>query len=153
MEWFAMEMDRRSFVIAGAAMAAYCWVREVPAVAAAPSGPVEVGTVDDFKSEGVVDKFAKSNRILLIRKGDRLWATDATCTHRNCVIKPVSGELRCPCHGSRFDLAGGVTKGPARATLPRYGIALRPDGKIVVDPSQKFDPSQWEDPRSFVRMS
>ena len=150
-----MEINRRQFVIATAATAAVAAVCAcTPEIAvAASSSPVDVGTVDDFKSDGVVDKFARSNRILLIRKGDRLYATSATCTHRECVIKPVAGDLRCPCHGSRFDLDGGVTRGPAKATLPRYAIALNGGGKIVVDPSQKFEQSQWDDPRSFVKVS
>src|SRR4051794_40309276 len=115
-----MDMNRRQFVIASSSAAAAACACCSEFADAATSGPIEVGTAEDFKSDGVVEKFARSNRVLLIRKAQRLYATDATCTHRNCVIKSVQGELRCPCHGSRFDLDGGVTKGPARSGLPRY---------------------------------
>jgi Rieske Fe-S protein len=145
-------MNRRQFVVISAAAAAACACAPELA-AAAPGGTVDVGTADDFKSDGAVDKFAKTNRILVIRQGERLYATTATCTHRNCVIKPVAGDLRCPCHGSRFDLAGTVTRGPAKAPLPRYAISTDASGRIFVDTSQKFDQTQWEDPRSFVKLT
>ncbi|MEJ2132907.1 MAG: ubiquinol-cytochrome c reductase iron-sulfur subunit [Gammaproteobacteria bacterium] len=51
------------------------------------------------------------------------------CTHLSCAPRPVRptesddvldhGGFRCPCHGSRFDLAGRVLSGfPAPANLP-----------------------------------
>ena len=151
-----MNINRREFAIATAALAA-CVCSGVGLDSAcaivAPSSPVDVGAAGDYPSDGAVDKFARSNRIIVIRKGDRLYATAATCTHRECIVKPVQGELRCPCHGSRFDLEGAVTKGPARAPLPRYAIAINSAGRILVDPSQKFDQSQWDDPRSFVKIA
>jgi nitrite reductase/ring-hydroxylating ferredoxin subunit len=114
---------------------------------------VDVGTAADFPHDGVFDRFAKSNRVMLVRKGDRLYAANATCTHKNCVIRHVQGELRCPCHGSRFDLDGEVTKGPARSPLSRFAISANAAGRIVVDPSQKFAPEQWDDPKCFVTLS
>src|SRR5438067_13578953 len=126
-----MEINRRQFVIATAAVAAACGCAEI--AYAAPGDTVDVGTAADFPQDGAFDRFAKSNRVMLVRKGDRLYATTATCTHRNCIIKHVEGEMRCPCHGSRFDLAGDVTKGPAKSPLPRYAIATNASGRIVVD--------------------
>jgi nitrite reductase/ring-hydroxylating ferredoxin subunit len=156
---FIMQFNRREFVIAGAAAAA-AWARLDPfapaACAAAPAAPeatLDVGAAADYAHDGAFDKFAKSNRVMLIRKGDRLYATTATCTHKDCVVKHVQGEIRCPCHGSRFDLDGDVTKGPAKSPLPRLAIATKRRRPIVVDPSQKFGPGQWDDPKSFVKIA
>jgi cytochrome b6-f complex iron-sulfur subunit len=42
----------------------------------------------------------------------------ALCTHMGCVVAAGSGELACPCHGSRFALAdGSVIEGPAQRPL------------------------------------
>src|SRR5207244_358997 len=127
-----MNINRREFALATAALAACACagigIDSARAVAVS-SGPVDVGAAGDYPSDGAVDKFARSNRIIVVRQGERLYATTATCTHRDCVVKPVQGDLRCPCHGSRFDLAGAVIKGPARAPLPRYGISLNSAGR------------------------
>jgi Rieske Fe-S protein len=149
---FDMEINRREFALAGAALAACacCSMDLEEAQAATPTKPVDVGTAGDYPADGAFDKFAKSDRIMLIRKGDHLYATTATCTHRNCVIKCVQEELRCPCHGSRYDLAGVVTRGPAKTPLPRYAISLNSDRRIIVDPSQRFEQNQWDDPHCFV---
>ncbi|XP_076751188.1 cytochrome b-c1 complex subunit Rieske, mitochondrial [Xylocopa sonorina] len=48
------------------------------------------------------------------------------CTHLGCVPIPnagiVPGGFYCPCHGSHFDAAGRIRKGPAPANLeiPKY---------------------------------
>ncbi len=49
----------------------------------------------------------------------------ATCTHLGCVPVGESGEYGgwfCPCHGSQFDTAGRIRKGPApkNLVLPPY---------------------------------
>jgi nitrite reductase/ring-hydroxylating ferredoxin subunit len=155
-----MHFNRREFVIAGAAAAAG-WARIDPfaprasaAAAATPtSGTLDVGVAADFAHDGAFDKFARSNRIMLVRKGERLYATTATCTHKDCIVKHVQGEIRCPCHGSRFDLNGEVTKGPAKSPLARLAIAQNAAGRIVVDPSQKFGPEEWDDPKCSVKLT
>ena len=45
----------------------------------------------------------------------------ANCTHLGCVPTKVDAGTtgwQCACHGSIFDLAGRVTKGPAATNLP-----------------------------------
>ena len=45
----------------------------------------------------------------------------ANCTHLGCIPTKVEEGVTgwaCPCHGSVFDLAGRVTKGPAAENLP-----------------------------------
>lgn len=48
-----------------------------------------------------------------------LHALSAKCTHLGCVVHFNSAERSwdCPCHGSRFDVAGTALHGPASAPL------------------------------------
>lgn len=75
--------------------------------------------------------------ILLLRgEGDTYQAILLKCTHLGCTVgyEAEAGALACRCHGSRFDLAGGVTKGPAKAPLTSFPVTI--DGEVL-----RFRPS------------
>jgi ubiquinol-cytochrome c reductase iron-sulfur subunit len=72
-----------------------------------------------------------------------LFVAVGLCTHLGCVpgFQPQPGSLQpdwpggfyCPCHGSKFDLAGRVFKGspaPTNLLVPRYSV-LGPE-RIVI---------------------
>jgi Rieske Fe-S protein len=48
-----------------------------------------------------------------------LHAVSLRCTHLGCLLRFNSAETSwdCPCHGSRFDVDGGVLEGPAVSPL------------------------------------
>jgi nitrite reductase/ring-hydroxylating ferredoxin subunit len=50
-----------------------------------------------------------------------LHAVSATCTHLGCIVRWNGAERTwdCPCHGSRFDVDGGVVSAPAVRPLER----------------------------------
>ena len=57
------------------------------------------------------------------------------CTHLGCSPKhrPEEGDFYCPCHGSRFDLAGRVVKGvpaPDNLDVPPYSYLS--DTEIII---------------------
>lgn len=55
----------------------------------------------------------------------------AVCTHQGCLVASIGdGEIHCPCHGSRYDLHGKVTGGPAPAPLPSRPV--RVEGEHLV---------------------
>ena len=60
-------------------------------------------------------------------------AFSAICTHQGCTVKDVSSDgIKCPCHGSTFDIAtGAVTKGPATKALPTKSVTVGSDGITV----------------------
>jgi cytochrome b6-f complex iron-sulfur subunit len=56
---------------------------------------------------------------------DTFTALTATCTHEACTITGFqSSVFVCPCHGSRFNTAGGVVNGPATRALQTFPAAF-----------------------------
>ena len=65
--------------------------------------------------------------VLLVKTGEAdVTALDPTCTHLGCRVSwdSESKELRCPCHGGRYDHLGVVKGGPPPAPLPRLATKV-----------------------------
>jgi len=93
--------------------------RQVVARAARADVPVEGALV--FRQE----------RVALLREGETIYALGLACTHLGCTVTVSGSGLSCPCHGSRFDRAGRVLKGPADRPLSRLKIEEH-DGMVEV---------------------
>ena len=111
-------MDRRTFLILGAAFTTGC--------AAAPGGVtlasadrgrvVNAGPAAQYLADGVYTRF-RDRGFFIVRRGAKLFAVSAICTHRKCKLEAEPDKsFYCPCHGSTFDGNGKVTAGPARRT-------------------------------------
>jgi len=58
-------------------------------------------------------------------------AFSAICTHQGCTVAPADTILKCPCHGSTYDLAtGDNTGGPAPRPLTEIPVKVE-GGKVV----------------------
>lgn len=56
--------------------------------------------------------------VIVISLAEKVAVFASTCPHMGCRInRSESGELVCPCHGSRFNLRGEVVNGPAGHNL------------------------------------
>jgi cytochrome b6-f complex iron-sulfur subunit len=61
--------------------------------------------------------------IYLYRHDDGAFTAVLTrCMHRGCQVEPAEGHLVCPCHGSEYDNAGAVLKGPTQLPLIRFPV-------------------------------
>lgn len=69
------------------------------------------------------------------------FALSATCTHLGCLTQyeKENNRIFCPCHGSRYDVTGKVTNGPAPNALPRFALTVE-DGVLVIDVGQVVSP-------------
>jgi Rieske Fe-S protein len=97
-------------------------------------GQFPVGHVDDFPV-GSVTRFFEGP-FFVLRDEDGLWAMTAICTHEQCVVDEGDVQLPCPCHGSAFDLDGGVVEGPADSPLDNLAVLVDEDGAVTVDTTQ-----------------
>jgi len=74
-------------------------------------------------------------RILIANVGARLCAVDDTCTHEDASLSNGVLEgawVRCPLHGSRFDVCSGeAMEEPAEEDLRRYPVRVE-GGRILV---------------------
>ncbi|MEC1376401.1 FAD-dependent oxidoreductase [Heyndrickxia oleronia] len=54
----------------------------------------------------------------------KIYVVDTTCTHLGCEVEWNSGDRTwdCPCHGSRFSIAGDVIEGPAETSLEKIDL-------------------------------
>ncbi len=62
-------------------------------------------------------------KLLVVRTAaDGFAVLSAVCTHAGCTVRydAPSDQVACPCHGSRYSLAGAVAQGPAARSLKRY---------------------------------
>lgn len=80
------------------------------------------------KVGGAVKVTQGSTKLIVVRSSTSVYtAFSSTCTHNGCQV-PVpdaKGVIVCPCHGSKFDATGKMTKGPAKKDLPKATVVLQ----------------------------
>jgi cytochrome b6-f complex iron-sulfur subunit len=82
------------------------------------------------------DGIVQIGQVLLVRASGEVRAMSARCTHLGCTVSLTAdgGSLICPCHGSEYDLDGGVTRGPAPRALANLDVERLDDGSCRVVP-------------------
>jgi len=73
------------------------------------------------------------HRVYVVRtSANEFSAVTAICTHSQCNIEWKDTIFECPCHGSRFNADGTVSRGPASRALRVYTHMLDGDTLTVV---------------------
>lgn len=106
-----------------------------PKVLFEPPTSFRAGNIADFP-EGTV-RFNEAQKVYLVSGAAGVFAMSAVCTHLGCITRPAASEggIACPCHGSKFDLEGNVTHGPAPHPLPWFEVKADATGNLTVDTS------------------
>ncbi len=73
---------------------------------------------------------------LLIHDETGFRALSLVCTHLGCTVETAEGGFACPCHGSRFDPSGQVTRGPAGAPLAWLRVEVNEAGNVIIYPEE-----------------
>ena len=82
-------------------------------------------------SRAVASGGAVVGELFVIGSAEAPVALSLACTHLGCRVAGAPGGFACPCHGSRFDAAGGPVAGPARSALAHVPLARRGDTWIA----------------------
>jgi cytochrome b6-f complex iron-sulfur subunit len=69
---------------------------------------------------------------VLIHDNDGYLALSLVCTHLGCTVEQKGKEYECPCHGSKYDDKGYVTRGPSSAPLKRLRVETNEAGNVIL---------------------
>jgi len=128
-----MIVNRRQFLLLTAGFAAGCKAVDDGGVTAANEQRiVNAGPASNYINDGVYNNF-RDQGFFIVRRGGKLFALSAICTHRNCKLTAAPAySFYCKCHGSTFDPDGHVTLGPARRDLPIFSTTTDENGQLLV---------------------
>ena len=114
-----------------------------PKVVLERSQVFNAGALENF-SPGTVAFNAKNRTFIVREKEGGIYAISAVCTHLGCLTRwnENTGEIACPCHGTKFSKDGSVIEGPTSKTLPRFYVSLNEKNEIIVDRSIVVDENQ-----------
>lgn len=98
-----------------------------------PLKPFNAGPVSDI-AVGELKGYSPAE-IIVGRDTGGIYAMSSVCTHSQCdiLIEGSIGpmDVRCGCHGSRFDYNGEVLSDPATETLDHLRVRIE-EGEILV---------------------
>ena len=144
---FFVRMGLGSMGIAAAGTAAFAYQFLSPNVLYEPSPVVNMGKPESYQPDSVT--LDVDARIFVIHTKEGFFALNAVCTHLGCLTawKPDTGNIACPCHGSKFAVfqpagkkPGEKVDGPAPKPLPWLKMSLSDEGELIVDRSEEIRP-------------
>jgi cytochrome b6-f complex iron-sulfur subunit len=103
------------------------------------AGVFALGAPSDYAADGLHTVTNTPSNVLVGRDSGGLYAMSSLCTHQCCDLNSsFSGQItstgvHCLCHGSKYDLEGAVTAGPATEALTHHELQLGCDGVLYVD--------------------
>lgn len=126
-----MRLPRRQLIISAAVvpLAGCAKTGQGGAAPAAPAGQPLAPTATVPEGGGII----VAETVLTQPRPGEFKGFVARCTHSGCLLSEVTnGSIVCACHGSRFDLNGQVTHGPATEPLTARTVTVR-EGEIVAE--------------------
>jgi nitrite reductase/ring-hydroxylating ferredoxin subunit len=91
----------------------------------------KIGLVRELDYNPMKSVELDGKQILIVKAAGKIFAMGNKCTHRGCKLSSgkLEGEtVRCPCHGSVFNIRSGeVVKGPAKKPEPSYIVTVEKD--------------------------
>jgi Rieske Fe-S protein len=99
------------------------------------TGVVNIGSAGKYPAGKVNQQWLGMYGIVVANDSGPVMAIRPRCTHLYCTVKWKAADFQfeCPCHGSKFDLIGRVTEGPAKRPLAAVEAEAAGDGTLTVD--------------------
>ncbi len=73
--------------------------------------------------------------IIINRAATGFYVLSSYCQHNGCTVNsfdPQLGVMRCPCHGSSYNIDGSLNQGPATRGLDRFNATYNGIDKLVI---------------------
>jgi cytochrome b6-f complex iron-sulfur subunit len=104
---------------------------------------IEAGPVESFRPYSVT-AFVRGKFYLCRLEDGGFLAISRKCTHLGCTVPWLDKEKRfaCPCHGSSFDIKGGVISPPAPRALDLYNLFIE-NNILKVDTGRRIKRSEF----------
>ncbi|MCZ6688621.1 MAG: Rieske (2Fe-2S) protein [Planctomycetota bacterium] len=106
-----------------------------PAPPAGSLGPPRkpIGLETEIAEGSMRREVLQGKPVIVIRDAKGIRAFSSRCTHLGCLVRwdGDSGEIRCPCHGGRFDTNGKVLGGPPPSELESIPVSIQ-DGDVWI---------------------
>ena len=99
------------------------------------SGTVTLGPASGFPAGSVHLQYQALYGIVVVNDSGTPVAIRPKCTHKGCLAdwKDDQREFVCPCHGSKLNILGLPTHGPAEKPLAAVSCMKAADGTVSVD--------------------
>ena len=94
---------------------------------------VDVAAVSQVPRDSVYRTTRDDQPLIVVNDAGAIRTFLAVCTHEGCPLgwNPNQHLIRCPCHGSAFDVHGQVVNGPATLPLTQLETFVE-RGRVVV---------------------
>jgi nitrite reductase/ring-hydroxylating ferredoxin subunit len=104
------------------------------------TGVVNVGSPAQYPAGTASTAFLAQYGIVITNDSGTPLAIRPKCTHKGCTVKwhAEHFQFECPCHGSKFDLLGQPTHGPATKPLAGVAAVRQADGTLTVNLDQLY---------------
>ena len=96
----------------------------------APPSQYDLGSVESYP-QGSRTLFMHIPAVL-IHSVDGFLAFSLVCTHLGCTVEQKNEAFECPCHGSRYNDRGYVTRGPSKMPLRSLRVEANETGNLVL---------------------
>jgi cytochrome b6-f complex iron-sulfur subunit len=121
-----------TFLVTGVAMVIGLLRLPMPSLFPEKGSKFRIGAADRFPPGSVT--IIDGRNVLVGHDDAGLYAISLVCTHLGCITqREPDGSFTCPCHGSRFDIAGQVTQGPAPSGLRYLEVSRSTAGVLMVN--------------------
>jgi cytochrome b6-f complex iron-sulfur subunit len=132
-----------SLGVAGAGAAVFGYEFLSPNVLYEPSPVINAGRPERYP-QGSVTADPEAG-IYVIHGTEGFYALSAICTHLGCMTtwSADQNQIACPCHGSKFNVDGVKTAGPAPRPLPWLRVWISDEGDLMIDRSTTIPARQF----------